>query len=401
QKVVSVKKREEAKKTSLSLVYNKLDKFISDVGDIDNKVAAKIESLKKDFYSKYKYLKPDSEKNLFDYFNDLNKGIWDGLCNIGKAIAKFAINVANWCKENWELLVVIGAAILAVVLIVVACVVTGGVAILLVFGIFIAIGIAGQLVSDLAIWAITGEWKGTLEDYVGAAFGGIIDAALFVFTGGASLGPCSIPCGMISSFLSTMFTESLKNLTGKQDKSFMSVYGESLANAGLSILTDFLMDQIISTKFIKSVSDTLKEGISEIPFMQKFFKGALKCSDISFEDAMEKVLRGVKLSGFSIADIGFVKILRDIPKSSLNGILEPITTPIKKGVGKYYEGDWGYFAQDFWIEIFDGTKSVLSGMADKALSIVKFGMLAPIKIEPIVIDVNLNVDVNVNVNAGI
>ncbi len=67
------KSREETKKSSLSLAYDKLDKLISNIGIVDNKVATKVEHLKNDFYSKYSYLKPECEKGTWEKLKIVQK----------------------------------------------------------------------------------------------------------------------------------------------------------------------------------------------------------------------------------------------------------------------------------------------------------------------------------------
>ena len=83
----NAKNREGTKKGSLSLAYEKLDKLISNVGIVDNKVATKVEQLKNNFYSKYSYLKPECEKGAWEKIKDGAKNLWNGICDLGNAIA--------------------------------------------------------------------------------------------------------------------------------------------------------------------------------------------------------------------------------------------------------------------------------------------------------------------------
>ena len=66
--------------------------------DADAKSA--VERSKNDFYSKYSYLKPECEKNVFEH-------ICDGI-----------VTAAKWCKEHWKLIV---TAIIVVVAVVLLC----------------------------------------------------------------------------------------------------------------------------------------------------------------------------------------------------------------------------------------------------------------------------------------
>ncbi len=92
----NAKKTERTKKSSLSLAYDRLDKLISNVGIVDNKVATKVEQLKNDFYSKYSYLKPECEKGTWEKIKDGAKNLWNGICDLSSAIADFIGNVVEW-----------------------------------------------------------------------------------------------------------------------------------------------------------------------------------------------------------------------------------------------------------------------------------------------------------------
>ena len=98
----TAKTREENKSSALTCGYDKLDTLVSDVGVVDNKTATEVEKLKKDFYKKYSYLKPESEKSWWDRVKDRASQLWDGICYIGKKIADFVGDVINWCKDHWK-----------------------------------------------------------------------------------------------------------------------------------------------------------------------------------------------------------------------------------------------------------------------------------------------------------
>ena len=120
QQAGQAKEREENKQSALTLAYDKLDKLIADVGTVDANVALKITQLKNDFYSKYYYLKPECEKNISEKANDLLNSIWDGICDIGKAIKDFAIGLGEWCRQHVKeiitgVIVLISVAILFMV----------------------------------------------------------------------------------------------------------------------------------------------------------------------------------------------------------------------------------------------------------------------------------------------
>ena len=62
--IVKAGNRENSKSSALTCGYGKLDLLVSNVGVVDNKTAAEVERLKKDFYKKYNYLKPNKDKNV-------------------------------------------------------------------------------------------------------------------------------------------------------------------------------------------------------------------------------------------------------------------------------------------------------------------------------------------------
>jgi len=122
QKTREVKKREETKTGALSLAYDKLDELITDAGVVDEKVSVKVNELKNDFYKKYSYLKPESEKSRWEKIKDGAAKIWDGICDISSAIADFAADVFEWCKENWvTILKVVAIAVMAIGSIILLC----------------------------------------------------------------------------------------------------------------------------------------------------------------------------------------------------------------------------------------------------------------------------------------
>ena len=65
--------REFAKKSSLSLAYEKLNTLIADTGLVDMKASSKIRERKDAFYDRYYYLKPECEKNKREKVKDALK----------------------------------------------------------------------------------------------------------------------------------------------------------------------------------------------------------------------------------------------------------------------------------------------------------------------------------------
>lgn len=285
QQVSNAKNREETKKSSLTLIYNKLDKLILNTAKVDIRVSEKVQERKDDFYKKYSYLKPDCEKNIWQRgWNKLKgygKKIWGGLCDFGKKLAKIAIDIGNWCKENWKSLVAVLATIAAAVLIVVACVVTfGGAAVLLAVTVSVAASLIGEFIDDVVNYARTGEWDFSWEEYAGAALGGVVDGALSLIPGAGG----AIASSGASSFMETFFTENLKNLSGKQDKSVSRIFGESMADGAMSAAASGLgeigkskafnnlkpVKAIKNSKVVKSLKNFDNKISSKIPVVNRF-----------------------------------------------------------------------------------------------------------------------------------
>lgn len=81
--------------------------FISIAVQKDDDVAAEVNRSKNDFYAKYEYLRPASEKSKWDVF-------WE--------------DVGEWCKEHWKEIVMTVVIVVGAVLAIAAVVCTGGMA---------------------------------------------------------------------------------------------------------------------------------------------------------------------------------------------------------------------------------------------------------------------------------
>ena len=146
----TAKTREENKSSALTCGYDKLDTLVSDVGIVDNKTATEVEKLKKDFYNKYGYLKPDSEKSWWDRVKDGAGKLWDKVCDINNKINKFFADVIEWCKEH---IVAIITALVVIIVAVVLAVFLGPVA---VAAIFAAISFFCDAADTVSTW-VTGK----------------------------------------------------------------------------------------------------------------------------------------------------------------------------------------------------------------------------------------------------
>ena len=98
--ITSSSKSEKEKVADLKRLNSKLTDFITMTARRDADAKSAVERSKNDFYSKYSYLKPECEKNVFEH-------ICDGI-----------VTAAKWCKEHWKLIV---TAIIVVVAVVLLC----------------------------------------------------------------------------------------------------------------------------------------------------------------------------------------------------------------------------------------------------------------------------------------
>ena len=171
--IVKAGNRENSKSSALTCGYGKLDLLVSNVGVVDNKTATEVERLKKDFYKKYNYLKPNKDKNVWDWIKDGAGSLWDGLCKIGDAIKKVALCVGNWLKKHWKELL-IGLAFIVVGALITVFTGGTGTAFWAAFGAALLKGLATAAIAG----AIGGAISGTVT-YVGARASGQSRAEAF------------------------------------------------------------------------------------------------------------------------------------------------------------------------------------------------------------------------------
>lgn len=168
--ISSSTKTEKDKVKDLKKLNKKIGEFISATVKKDNSVKEQIEKTKKEFYTKYSYLKPECEKN------GLEK-VCDGL--------KSAV---SWLVDNIKEILVVGLAVLAVVAVVALAIATfglGAVAIATVVG--AAAGLASQLITDIVSGFVTGNFKVSSPlNYISSAVGGAIGGIIMLPTGGVA-----------------------------------------------------------------------------------------------------------------------------------------------------------------------------------------------------------------------
>lgn len=260
-----VKQRENNKKNALTFAYGKLDAFISNVGKVDLLVANKIRELKNNFYSKYSYLKPDSEKNGWEKF-------CDGVCLVANAIKDGAIALGNWVKEHWKELLV------GVIFIVVGALITvftagAGTAFWAAFG--------AALLKGFAVAAITGAVTGAV--YGGATFIGAVSMGYsleFAATNALSAFGDGFASGFLSGSIG-FFGGALAN--GLSSASFCSNIGSKLSNIPKigSKLGKAVSDFKVSYKVYKGVQ-YVNKGLDYTSKAMNIFEKAGKLSNAIF-----------------------------------------------------------------------------------------------------------------------
>lgn len=285
---VSTKLQDEKIK-ALDRFQKDIEDFSTNVEKIDSNVACVITEQKNEFYDKYTYLKPDCEKNG-----------WEKFC------AGY-LKASQWCKENWALICNIALSIVAVVAIVALCIATFGTAAVvlaaIVGGLF---GIASQFISDAITFAATGKWEGTIQSYVGAALGGIAGGVMTLT--GNYVGACAL-----DSAISTLFSESMDSITGKDKKSEFEIWTDVTINAGISVTF---------SKMFGGISSKLSKNLSKkIPALKRLSgRGSY---DASFKMVITKLKNGT-IKKFSI---------KSVRNGVIGGLSGDIVSNIANGFG--------------------------------------------------------------------
>lgn len=169
---------QEDKAEALEDIHDKLIDFIDDVERIDDDVADEVEQSKDDFYNKYYYLKPDCEKTGWEKFKDGCK------------------KVVDWCKDNWQSLAKIVAAVVIIVALGVASVLTGGALAVILAGAFwgaLIGGLAGGVIGGITSALTGGSFlDGFADGLLSGTISGAISGAL---TGGGQVLGKLVECG--------------------------------------------------------------------------------------------------------------------------------------------------------------------------------------------------------------
>ncbi len=228
---------QEQKISSLSSFYQNSECFVSVAASIDGAVADTINQNKEDFYQQYSYLKPESEKSVWDK-------ICDGLNGFGE-----------WCKEHWvvivTVLVVIGIAIL--------CVVTFGIAIAAIAAIAGIVSLVLCLADVICMLVTGGKDIATIcrengLGWLGDIFQGLsigCDIVSIVFPAGAAIK--SMAKIGVKTFAKASITAAKKAFKETIEMVFKSGFKKGILNFGKLLFKTFVFD-IDDLKNLKAVS---------------------------------------------------------------------------------------------------------------------------------------------------
>ena len=232
---------QEDKIEALEAFNENVEDFARETVETDEKVAEIVNRNKDNFYDKYSYLKPDCEKSVWEK-------IKDGLKKVGE-----------WCKEHWAAIVTLVVAVVAVIAIVAISIVTFGTVtpVLLAAAIGAAVSFLGQVGGDLIKFVknglTTGEWKwpGTWQDYVGAAIGGAVGGILTLICGPGNPLPAAV-----DAMLSSLITNSLKDLSGDESMTLEELWLDATVNAVTALALGKLFD-LGTDKLSKLLSENI------------------------------------------------------------------------------------------------------------------------------------------------
>ena len=194
--ISSSSKSEKDKVEDLKRLNSRLTEFIEMTTRRDASAKSEIERAKKDFYTKYSYLKPECEKSRMEKIVDAMK------------------KACEWCKEHWKEILIAIELVIAVVCLFVPGLQGVGTAILthMLKGLLIGLAV-GAIVGGISGYAqegVGGILKGALSGakdgaLMGAAFGGL---------GGFGAGLGTI--GQCSTTINTLFNVSSAISVGMQ-----------------------------------------------------------------------------------------------------------------------------------------------------------------------------------------
>ena len=253
--ISSSSKSESDKVEDLKKLNDKLTDFIEMTTRRDASAKSEIERAKEDFYTKYKYLKPECEKST-----------WEHICDGLKS-------ACEWCKENWKVIV----AVVLIVAAIVVVVVTAGTALGPIAGILAAT--AKGILIGAAIGGAIGGLSGYSQNGVKGILPGIINGASDGAIMGAAFGAIGGAGALAGEFFGcSAFMEGLFSVSSKLSLGMLGFDGLALIN---DFQTRFQMDTginlgLIGPNFGGFISDLNQKAHSN-PFyntLQLFAGGA-------------------------------------------------------------------------------------------------------------------------------
>ena len=229
-------------------------------------------------------------------------------------------NACEWCKENWQSIVSVFVTIVIVVGIVILSISTFGTAIpVIAVGVVGAIvGISGQLISVIISCAITGDWDGNWQSYIGSAIGGFSGGVLLLLTN--PIAACSAEAA-----ISTFFGENLENITGGQKRSTFEI----LFDTGLSTGT--------AAFFSVALSKITGKLSKKIPVFKRL--SGINSYDASFKMVITKLKQG------SIKKFHYKTIRNGVISGLSGGTLENIASGFFDEIKEWYD-EWRELSQN-------------------------------------------------------
>lgn len=177
--------------------------------------------------------------------------------------------------------------------------------------------ISGQLISDIISCAITGDWDGNWQSYIGSAIGGFAGGVLLLLTN--PIAACSAEAA-----ISTFFGENLENITGGQKRSTFELF-----DTGLSTGT--------AAFFSVALSKITGKLSKKIPVFKRL--SGINSYDASFKMVITKLKQG------SIKKFHYKTIRNGVISGLSGGALENIASGFFDGIKEWYD-EWRELLQN-------------------------------------------------------
>ena len=220
---------EENRRISMQNVERKTENFIQTAVDVDNRVAAMINSSTEQLFQTNPWLRPAVPPTVLE---SIRNGISSFFDSAAETAARVWNGIVNFVKENWSVIVIA----LVVILVIALSIVTFGMfakltlkAFIVIAGVGFTVGFGGQIISDV----LAGE-RSSWHSYVAAGVGGIVGALTLLLTGNKQIAVTS------NAAVSTLLRMTLQNATGAADHSPTDVFLQTLISAGTGFAFSFV-----------------------------------------------------------------------------------------------------------------------------------------------------------------